>query len=398
MPTVLSVKQLNLYVRTLLEGDVRLSYLSVTGELSNFKNHTSGHLYFSLKDNDALIRCVMFKGNALSLNTELKDGDKVICYGRVSLFERDGTYQLYVEKIVPVGLGEVAERFRIVKERLEREGLFSAERKKPLPYFPKKIAVVTSESGAALQDIVNIISRRYPLCKVTICPVLVQGEQAPASIIKVLLKVYKTDADLIIIGRGGGSAEDLSAFNDEKLARCLADSPIPTISAVGHETDFTISDFVADFRAPTPSAAAEIAVPDINELKQRVSVMASRIRNSCENNISKKEIRFLGFARREYFQTPTLLFSKKEQKLQKLYDALRQSVGLAVSNRQEKLSLLACALDNSSPLKILAKGYASVSQNGQQVTGVKDIKPNDELVLNFSDGKAECTVNKINGG
>ena len=211
MPTVLSVKQLNLYVKTLLEGDARLSYLTVTGELSNFKYHTSGHLYFSLKDNDALIRCVMFRGNTFSLNSSLKDGDKVICHGRVSLFERDGTYQLYVEKIVPVGLGEVAEKFRLVKERLAKEGLFSNERKRPLPPFPKKIAVVTSQTGAALQDVLNIISRRYPLCRIIICPVLVQGEQAPSSIIEALSRVYKTDVDLVIVGRGGGSAEDLSA-------------------------------------------------------------------------------------------------------------------------------------------------------------------------------------------
>lgn len=395
MPTVLSVKQLNLYVKTLLEGDARLSYLTVTGELSNFKYHTSGHLYFSLKDNDALIRCVMFRGNTFSLNSSLKDGDKVICHGRVSLFERDGTYQLYVEKIVPVGLGEVAEKFRLVKERLAKEGLFSNERKRPLPQFPKKIAVVTSQTGAALQDVLNIISRRYPLCRIIICPVLVQGEQAPSSIIEALSRVYKTDVDLIIVGRGGGSAEDLSAFNDENLARFLVQSPIPTISAVGHETDFTICDFVADFRAPTPSAAAEIAVPDINELKQRVDMMASRIKNSYEHNISKKEIRYLSFAQREYFQTPILLFAKQEQKLQKLYDSLIQSTNMIVSKKQETLSLLACALDNSSPLKILSRGYTSVSANGKLVTGVKNIKQNDKLVLNFRDGKAECTVDKI---
>ncbi len=398
MPTVLSVKQLNLYVRSLLEGDPRLSVISVTGELSNFKPHySSGHLYFSLKDNDALIRCVMFKGNASNLKINLKDGDKVICTGRVSLYEKDGTYQLYVEKITPVGVGEVAEQFRIIKEKLEREGLFSIEHKRPLPEFPKKIAVITSSTGAAVQDIINVISRRYPLCSILLCPVLVQGSLAPKSIIDALNKVYKSDADLIIIGRGGGSSEDLSAFNDEMLARFLFESPIPTISAVGHETDFTICDFVADFRAPTPSAAAEVAVPDIKDLSIKLSGLKLRLKNANQYLITKNEMRVLSFSKKEFFLNPETLFSSREAQLNLLNERFRFAVQNIIAQKNEKLAVLASSLDAISPLKVLSRGFAAVKNDNGIVTSVSGLNEGDKIFLDFSDGNAECTVDKVNG-
>lgn len=398
MPTVLSVKQLNLYVRSLLEGDPRLSVISVTGELSNFKPHySSGHLYFSLKDNDALIRCVMFKGNALNLKINLKDGDNVICTGRVSLYEKDGTYQLYVEKITPVGVGEVAEQFRIIKEKLEKEGLFSIEHKRPLPEFPKKIAVITSSTGAAVQDIINVISRRYPLCSILLCPVLVQGSLAPKSIIDALKRVYKSDADLIIIGRGGGSSEDLSAFNDEMLARFLFESPIPTISAVGHETDFTICDFVADFRAPTPSAAAEVAVPDIKDLSIKLSGLKLRLKNANQYLITKNEMRVLSFSKKEFFLNPETLFSSREAQLNLLNERFRFAIQNIIAQKNEKLAVLASSLDAISPLKVLSRGFAAVKNDNGIVTSVSGLNAGDKIFLDFSDGNAECTVDKVNG-
>jgi len=398
MPTVLSVKQLNLYVRSLLEGDPRLSVISVTGELSNFKPHySSGHLYFSLKDNDALIRCVMFKGNAFNLKINLKDGDKVICTGRVSLYEKDGTYQLYVEKITPVGVGEVAEQFRIIKEKLEKEGLFSIEHKRPLPEFPKKIAVITSSTGAAVQDIINVISRRYPLCSILLCPVLVQGSLAPKSIIDALNKVYKSDADLIIIGRGGGSSEDLSAFNDEMLARFLFESPIPTISAVGHETDFTICDFVADFRAPTPSAAAEVAVPDIKDLSIKLSGLKLRLKNANQYLITKNEMRVLSFSKKEFFLNPETLFSSRQAQLNLLNERFRFAIQNIIAQKNEKLAVLASSLDAISPLKVLSRGFAAVKNDNGIVTSVSGLNAGDKIFLDFSDGNAECTVDKVNG-
>lgn len=398
MPTVLSVKQLNLYVRSLLEGDPRLSVISVTGELSNFKPHySSGHLYFSLKDNDALIRCVMFKGNASNLKINLKDSDKVICTGRVSLYEKDGTYQLYVEKITPVGVGEVAEQFRIIKEKLEREGLFSIEHKRPLPEFPKKIAVITSSTGAAVQDIINVISRRYPLCSILLCPVLVQGSLAPKSIIDALNKVYKSDADLIIIGRGGGSSEDLSAFNDEMLARFLFESPIPTISAVGHETDFTICDFVADFRAPTPSAAAEVAVPDIKDLSIKLSGLKLRLKNANQYLITKNEMRVLSFSKKEFFLNPETLFSSRKAQLNLLNERFRFAIQNIIAQKNEKLAVLASSLDAISPLKVLSRGFAAVKNDNGIVTSVSGLNAGDKIFLDFSDGNAECTVDKVNG-
>ncbi|MBO4433606.1 MAG: exodeoxyribonuclease VII large subunit, partial [Clostridia bacterium] len=266
--TAITVKQLNTYVKNLLESDVHLTYLSVSGEISNFKNHySSGHWYFTLKDKDAQVRCVMFNSYASRVAFEVEDGAQVILKGRVSLYERDGQYQFYAEEILPLGEGDLALAFNRLKDKLQKEGLFDPEHKRPLVRFPGKIAVITSDTGAAVRDIINILSKRYPICDVLLCPVAVQGDLAAKSMIDALKIVYtRDDVDTIIIGRGGGSLEDLWAFNDESLARKIFESPIPVISAVGHETDFTICDFVADIRASTPSHAAELAVPDISVL------------------------------------------------------------------------------------------------------------------------------------
>ena len=265
----ITVRQLNLFVRSLLDGEPRLSDVAVIGEISNFKNHySSGHWYFTLKDNDATVRCVMFKGNAQKVKFAPSDGMQVILRARASVYEKDGQFQLYAEEMLPAGDGGIALAFEQIKQKLASEGLFDEQNKRKLPAFPNRIAVVTSDTGAAVRDIINVITRRYPLCDIMLCPVAVQGEQAVPDMLDALERIYSlSSVDLIIIGRGGGSVEDLWAFNSEALARKIYESPIPVISAVGHETDFTICDFVSDLRAPTPSAAAELAVPDFKDLK-----------------------------------------------------------------------------------------------------------------------------------
>ena len=289
----LSVRQLNLYVRSLLEGDVRLNDVLVAGELSNFKNHyASGHLYFTLKDNDAAIRCVMFRFNAARLKFEPRDGMAVILRGKVSVYEKDGQYQFYAEDMMPDGIGDIALAFEQIKEKLQNEGLFDEDSKRPIPKFPRRIAVVTSDTGAAVRDIMNILSRRWKPAQAVLCPVAVQGENAVPDMLNTLDRLYKLSGiDLIIIGRGGGSIEDLWAFNSEELARKIYEAPVPVISAVGHETDFTICDFVADLRAPTPSAAAELAVPDISEIENQLENFKIRLKGGLEAKYNYLKLR-----------------------------------------------------------------------------------------------------------
>lgn len=393
MPDIISVKQLNTYVRSLLDGDSRLNFISVSGEISNFKNHyASGHLYFSLKDSDAVIRCVMFKGNTFSLKFKPQDSDKVICTGRVSVYEKDGQYQMYVENMVPAGVGELAEKFRIVKEKLEKEGLFSRETKRPLPKYPKKIAVITSSTGAALQDICNIISRRYPCCTVLQISALVQGENAPKSLINALDTAYETDSDIIIIGRGGGSAEDLSAFNDEMLARKIYESPMPVISAVGHETDFTICDFTADLRAPTPSAAAELAVPDIFEVKTYIENLSKRICTLTYNKIKLAELELQNIKLSKALKDREFIIDSRKAEVDVLRDKLFTEFEKIISKDGERLSVLSAKLDSLSPLKVLSRGYSCVYKNGKTVKQAVSLKSGDEIDINFVDGKVKATV------
>ena len=398
MPATVSVKQLNSYVRSLLEGDSRLSFVSVCGEISNFKNHySSGHLYFSLKDSDAVIKCVMFRSSAATLKFTPSDGVKVICTGRVSVYERDGQYQFYVDSIVENGQGDLGEQFRRIKERLEKEGLFAPEYKLPLPKFPKKIAVVTSDTGAALQDIINIISRRYPLCEVIVSPALVQGAGAANSLINALQKVYSLGtADVIIIGRGGGSAEDLWEFNSEKLARVIYESPIPVISAVGHETDFTICDFVSDLRAPTPSAAAEIAVPDIAELFDVINGIQTRLKNSLLSYVNKAEMRLNKAYQSAFLLKPERIVDDRQIYLDRLCERLSSSAEKAVESGEQKLTMLTAKLDALSPLKVLSRGYAAVYRSGNAVTSTAQLERGDKLDLRFYDGSAECEILSVN--
>lgn len=398
MASVISVRQLNTYVKSLLEGDIRLNSVYVSGEISNIKCHfASGHYYFTLKDETAAVKSVMFKTAASRLKFSPENGMKVICRGRVSVYERDGQFQLYVEDIQPDGVGSLALAFEQLKEKLANEGLFDAALKKPIPKFPQKIAVVTSADAAALRDIVNVISRRCPMVSLLIAPVQVQGITAAESIVKMLNRLYEMDdIDLIILGRGGGSAEDLWCFNDEKLARKIVESQVPIISAVGHETDFTISDFVADLRAPTPSAAAELAVPDMAVIMDGINSEVLRMKSAVVNKIndSLSSVDFLAKSRvlKDYDSVMQPFYQNIDEISKRLVIFENSYLTQMGSN----LSLLASKLDALSPLKVISRGFAVVKdERGAVVSSVKQLNVNENIVINFNDGKANCRVEKI---
>ncbi len=395
---VLSVRQLNLYVRSLIEGDPRLINVAVTGEISNFKNHySSGHWYFTLKDNDAAIRCVMFCTNASRVKFAPEDGVQVILKGRVSIYEKDGQYQFYAEEMTASGLGDIALMFEQTKARLAAEGLLDADSKRPISEFPKKIAVITSPTGAAVRDIFNILNRRWPICETELYPVSVQGELAVGEMISALDAVYsKSDADVIIIGRGGGSIEDLWCFNDESLARKIYESPIPVISAVGHETDFTICDFVADLRAPTPSAAAELAVPDYKEIYSILSKYENIIKNSLVSNLRFKNLKLANIENSSLFKNPTeFLLNNRYLELDSLNDSLKENLKNRITNADKEFGGLCIKLDALSPLKVLSRGFAALSQEGKVVDTVKSLKISDRVTVTLSDGSVTCVVEEI---
>ncbi|HHW46249.1 MAG TPA: exodeoxyribonuclease VII large subunit [Clostridiales bacterium] len=393
----LTVTQLNRYVRSLLEGDGNLVSVFVTGEISNFKNHyQSGHLYFSLKDDASLVKCVMFRQDAARLKFKPQDGMKVICRGRVSLYERDGQYQYYVEDMQPDGAGSLALAFEQLKLKLQKEGLFDEKLKRPLPELPQRIAVVTSDTGAAVRDIISILNRRYPLCEVVLCPVQVQGAGAAESMIGALERLNGIDnIDIIIIGRGGGSAEDLWAFNDENLARAIRRTKAPVISAVGHETDYTICDFVADLRAPTPSAAAELAVPDIARVKDRVNIAYLSILNHVTNKVEALYKRLNDLSQRRVLKNPEYIFDQYILKCDYLSERLNKAFVQIIYENNARFVRLSAALDALSPLKVLSRGYSVVYKDDRIAGSVKELSEKDIVDIRFLDGKANCTVNYI---
>lgn len=393
-PMNLTVRQLNMYVRSLLEGDSHLSALTLEGELSGFKNHySSGHWYFVLKDADAAVRGVMFKGNALRVNFTPSDGMRVICTGYVSLYEKDGQFQFYAETMRPFGEGDLAAEFERIKRKLESEGLFDPLRKRPIPALPKKIGVITSESGAAYQDILNVLNRRFPLTEVVLFPALVQGMSAPTSMIKALQKAYlRDDLDLLIIGRGGGSAEDLSCFNDEMLARMVAESPIPIISAVGHEVDFTICDFVSDLRAPTPSAAAELSVPSAEEISFGIDSALKRMQVAVEKEINGLSVRLENHMSRRFFIHPELLFTPFELRLDSVTDKFNAAYLMKLNKDEAELLKNTVNLKALSPLKVMNRGYSLVYKDGEITTDANKLKIDDEIRLRLFKGSATCRV------
>ena len=382
---IISVSQLNRYVKSLIEDDKKLSSVFIQGEISNFKLHSfSGHAYFSLKDNNALIKCVCFRDNMARIKFNPQDGMKVICQGKLSLYEKDGIYQLYVYSIIPDGVGENALALEELKEKLAFEGLFSDKRKRNLVKFPKKIAVVTSSQGAALRDICNIIERRYPICEVVICPVQVQGVYAAPSIVSMLNNVYKLkNIDTIIVARGGGASEELSAFNDEKLARCVAASPVPIISAVGHETDL---------RVPTPSAAAELAVPDIKNIFDDIAVINSRIKKLIHQKISDSELRLDLITKSKVLTDVQSILTPYEQQLKKLDLSLYKNVQQKLTSIQEDFISLASKLDALSPIKTLARGYSVAYKDENIIKSSNDVVTNDEIQIKTFNGTINCKV------
>lgn len=397
----LSVKQLNLYVRSLIEGDVRLADVLVEGEISNFKNHySSGHLYFTLKDNDASIRCVMFRSFASRIKFEVGDGVKVILRGKVSLYEKDGQYQFYAEEMMASGMGDIALQFEQIKKKLEDEGLFDSSNKRPIPEFPENIAVVTSKTGAAVRDILNILSRRWPLSRVVLCPVSVQGELAVPEMIKALDELYsKSVADVIIIGRGGGSIEDLWAFNSEELARKIFESPVPVISAVGHETDFTICDFVADLRAPTPSAAAELAVPDKEEMLETLKNYELILKKDLVSKLEFNKQRLRTVLSAQGFKNPVdFIINRRFENLDRISDKLTAKAFEKTKNFENDLMAKALKLDALSPLKVLARGYSAVTLDNKIINSINEVKSGDIVSLRFKNGKANAEIKDIEKG
>ena len=388
-PKILTVSQLNFYVKSILDSDPRLNYVFLCGEISNLTDHyRSGHIYLSLKDNKSVIRAVMFAGNARNLKFKPMEGMKVICRGRVTLYEATGQYQYYIEDMQPDGIGALYQAYEQLKEKLQSKGLFDESHKKPIPYCPKTIGVITSPTGAAVQDIKNILTRRFPSVNIVLCPVLVQGDNAVPQLIDAVNKLNEYDfCDTIIIGRGGGSIEDLWAFNDENLAYAIYNSHIPVISAVGHETDFTICDFVSDLRAPTPSAGAELAVPDRNEILQNLDAQRQYLsslmdKKLIENNNIVSEM------------TTKLLSLSPDDKIAKLYNDLdflsqkyENNSNRIFQNTANKIELLATKLESLNPVSTLKRGYSVVTNNDKTVTSVKDVKNGDTLAINVTDGK-----------
>lgn len=389
----LSVTQLNEYLKMLLEGDRVLSNVFVRGEISNFKLYSSGHAYFTLKDDAGQLKSVMFRSYFSRMAFLPEDGMRVIAHGRVSVYESSGQYQLYVDDMQPDGAGSLAMRFEQLKRKLAAEGLFDEARKRPLPPMPGRIGVITSPSGAAVHDIINVLGRRFPLAEMILYPSEVQGAQAPAQLISGLEFFSATGlVDVIILGRGGGSAEDLWAFNDEYLARAVASCSVPVISAVGHESDFTICDFVADRRAPTPSAAAELAVPDMGEILRSLESARLGLQSLMQKRIAQEK-RFLGqlTASRVFTRSEQMLDNFRMQLDEKEAD-LNRAVGQTLSQKRQSITSVAGKLEALNPLSVLSRGYATVSREGISITSVKQINENDTLDIQMADGSLTATV------
>lgn len=389
-----TVSQVNRYIKSLFDQDMGMQSLFIAGEISNFSNHyKTGHMYFSLKDDNASIKAVMFSRQAIKLRFVPENGMKVIVAGRVSVFERDGVYQIYVDSMQPDGAGVLAVAFEQLKKKLEAEGLFSEAHKKTLPAFPKRIGVITSPTGAAVQDILSILGRRFPLAEIIFKGVSVQGASAPAEMIEALEEFgRKKCADVIIIGRGGGSTEDLWCFNDELLARAIYDCEIPVISAVGHETDFTICDFVSDKRAPTPSAAAELAVPDFHSLLMNQVSFSDRLYNAINSIINTEKRRLETILAKRSFSEPGKFFSAEHEEIKNLSLKLNMLMNRTVLQNKNTLTGLAASLEKLNPLSVLLRGFSLVSYEGSVIESVDKIKENDEITVSMSDGNAICKV------
>ena len=388
-----TVSDLNTYIKNKIANDEALNAVVVKGEISNFKAHYTGHYYFTLKDDKSLIKCIMFKTYAQNLKFIPKDGMKIIVFGGVSVFERDGIYQIYVKAMEQSGLGDLYEAYEKLKASLEEEGLFNETHKKKIPINPKIIGVLSSQTGAVIRDIINVSTRRNPNCYIRLLPVPVQGSGASkeiANAIKIMNE--KQLADVIILARGGGSLEDLWPFNEEIVARAIYDSKIPIISAVGHETDFTIADFVADLRAPTPSAAAEIANPDIYELKNKIAVARERTRQALNKKMELLRLKYNNIMKSKVFLDPLRVINDNYLRLDNNIKEITNIIKLKQKDSEKKFGLIVSKLDALSPLKTLSRGYAIIEKENNIVKSYNDLKDGDIVKLILTDGKKDAKI------
>lgn len=395
---ILTVSQLNEYVKGMIDSSTFLSRVHIKGEITNFTNHyKTGHFYFTLKDDRSLLKTVMFASNAAKIRFVPENNMEVLVTGRISVFPRDGVYQLYAESMEPLGKGALYAAFEQMKARLEAKGYFDAAHKKPLPPFPKKIGIITSPIGAAVADMKNILSRRYPIAEIYIYPALVQGEGAPEDLCRGI-EYFDTrgDIDIIIIGRGGGSLEDLWAFNDERLAKAVYFCATPVISAVGHETDFTICDFVADLRAPTPSAAAELAVPEKTELLTALDAYSARLQTAAFRSVERKRALLDALSEKKCFTSPRYLTDRLNEELASLDRRLSMSIEHKLTNEKQRLGAVSARLAALNPMNVLARGYAAVfDTNKNVVDSVQKVSENQKLSLMLADGELGVTVDTI---
>lgn len=388
-----TVTQLNKYLKDRFDEDENLGAILVKGEISNFKNHYTGHLYFTLKDENSLIKCIMFKSYAERLAFKPKDGMKVMVFGSVSVFERDGVYQIYVKSMMEDGMGDLHEQFEQLKAKLEAEGLFDESHKKPIPLYPKVLGVLTSQTGAVIRDIINVSTRRNPNVYIRLLPVPVQGPGAAEKIAeKIKVMNEKKLADVLIIGRGGGSLEDLWPFNEEIVARAIYDSELPIISAVGHETDFTIADFVADLRAPTPSAAAELAVPDVYELKQKINNYQNRYRLALKKKNELMRLRYEKCMKSRVFTDPLRRIRDMDVTVDSYIQRLENKMKIIHKDSQSSYIKLVSKLDTLSPLKTLTRGYSLTEKDNKIVKSAKELEKDDKVKLKFSDGEKDAII------
>ncbi|MGN1374525.1 MAG: exodeoxyribonuclease VII large subunit [Bacilli bacterium] len=410
-----TISDLNRYIKAKFDMDTHLNRVYLKGEISNFKHHTRGHFYFTLKDENSRIAAVMFASSAKSVAFEPEDGMKVLVSGRIALYEATGSYQIYVDSMELDGIGNLYLEFERLKKELAKEGLFNKEHKRPIPRFPKKIGIITAPTGAAIRDILSTIKRRYPICETILFPALVQGTGAKESIVKQLNKAQEYDLDVIICGRGGGSIEDLWAFNEEIVARAIYNSKIPVISAVGHEIDFTIADYVADLRAPTPTGAAEMAVPNLVDLKSLIEQYKIRANEAVTNIIKKNRIKLESLQNSFVLKNPLSLYEIKEQKLDSYIDYLNQYMANKLNHaklmyekvinnkilkspqsmfdkKKHQYELLLKTIEVLNPMKLLSSGYSIIKSNGKVIKNSHDVNLDDVVDIELSEGKLKCSV------
>ena len=388
-----TVSQVNSYIKEKIASDEGLNNLIIKGEISNFKNHYTGHMYFTLKDDKSLIKCIMFKTYAQRLNFMPKDGMKVFVFGEVSVFERDGIYQVYAKAMQEDGVGALYKQYEKLKQELEEKGYFDISHKKKIPQMPKVIGVLTSQTGSVIRDIINVSTRRNPNVQIRLLPVPVQGQDAAPKIAEGIRFMNKNKlADVLILARGGGSLEDLWPFNEEIVAQALYESELPIISAVGHETDFSISDFVSDLRAPTPSAAAELAVPDIYEVKQKINGYQNRLKLALNKKYEMLKLRYEKIISSSIFKDPTRMINDRAILLDKNIKRIETAIQNKKQEQKEKYVKLISKLDALSPLKTLARGYSIIEQNGEMVNSVKQLKSGTEIDIKLVDGNSKAKI------